>query len=323
MLTGSWDLPRVFPLYYMSLLKLGKDNWARTSPTKEGLTFIALSLFVGFAAINTGNNLLYLTFGIMMSFVVASGILSMINLSRIEVAVKPPGDLFALTPSSLTFSLKNLKSHIPSYSLNIEFDDEKSYIPYLPSKVEVPASMKYVFNKRGWNNIPEARLSTRFPFGFFKKWIKVDLGENQVLVYPKVENIDTENASFKEGAGETEREKTGFGFDLRSIKEYQDGDNPRLIHWKTSAKRGRLMVREMEDEEIRGAVIEFHPERDGTRLEHQISRLASLFVELLKRGFEVEFRAPDKTFSSSQTGRSPRPVLRYLALFELHEKARA
>ena len=75
----------------MSLLKLGKDNWARTSPTKEGLTFIALSLFVGFAAINTGNNLLYLTFGIMMSFVAASGFLSMINLSRIEVRITASG----------------------------------------------------------------------------------------------------------------------------------------------------------------------------------------------------------------------------------------
>ena len=66
-------------------------------------------------------------------------------------------------------------------------------------------------------------------------------------------------------------------------------------------------MREMEDEEIRGAVIEFHPERDRTRLEHQISRLASLLVELLKLGFEVEFKTPDTYFPSSRTGRSPRP----------------
>lgn len=304
----------------MSLLKLGKDNWARTSPTKEGLTFIALSLFVGFAAINTGNNLLYLTFGIMMSFVVASGILSMINLSGIEAEVKPPGDVFALTPASLKFSLANRKSLIPSYSLTIEIDGNKTYIPYLPSKIEVTAPLRYVFKKRGWNKIPEARLSTRFPFGFFKKWIRIDLGDDEILVFPKVESISAESRSLNERPGEAEREKSGFGYDLRSIKEFQEGDNTRLIHWKTTAKRGRLMVREMEDEEVSGAVIEFHPERDRTRLEHQISRLASLLVELLKRGFEVEFKTPDKTFSSAQTGRSPRPVLRYLALFQLREK---
>lgn len=307
----------------MSLLKLGKDNWARTRPTKEGLTFIALSLFVGFAAINTGNNLLYLTFGIMMSFVAASGILSMINLSRIEVKLLPQGDVLALTPATLKFSLVNGKAFIPSYSLNIEIDDKTAFIPYLPPKVESGASLKQVFRVRGWNKIPEARLSTRFPFGFFKKWIKIDLGDDEVLVFPKIDAINVGSEAFKEGPGEAESERTGFGYDLRSIKEFRQGDNPRLIHWKMTAKTGRLMVREMEDEEIRGAVIEFHPERDNTRLEHQISRIASLFVELLKRGFEVELRTPDITFSSSRTGRSPRPVLRYLALFRADERVRA
>ena len=307
----------------MSLLKLGKDNWARTRPTKEGLTFIALSLFVGFAAINTGNNLLYLTFGIMMSFVAASGILSMINLSRIEVKLLPQGDVFALTPATLKFSLVNGKAFIPSYSLNIEIDEKTAFIPYLPPKVECGASLKQVFGVRGWNKISEARLSTRFPFGFFKKWIKIDLGDDEVLVFPKIDAINAGSEAFKEGPGEAESERTGFGYDLRSIKEFRQGDNPRLIHWKMTAKTGRLMVREMEDEEIRGAVIEFHPERDNTRLEHQISRIASLFVELLKQGFEVELRTPDMTFSSSRTGRSPRPVLRYLALFRADERVRA
>jgi len=307
----------------MSLLKLGKDNWARTRPTKEGLTFIALSLFVGFAAINTGNNLLYLTFGIMMSFVAASGILSMINLSRIEVKLLPHGDVFALTPATLRFSLVNGKTFIPSYSLNIEIDEKTSFIPYLPPKVESTASLKHLFSERGWNKVPEARLSTRFPFGFFRKWIKIDLGEDDVLVFPKIDPIDPGDETFREGPGEAESERTGFGYDLRSIKEFRQGDNPRLIHWKMTAKTGRLMVREMEDEEIRGVVIEFHPERDNTRLEHQISRIASLFVELLKRGFEVELKTPDVTFSSSRNGRSPKPVLRYLALFGADERIRA
>ncbi len=299
----------------MSLLKLGKDNWARTRPTKTGLTYIGISLFVGFAAINTGNNLLYLTFGIMMSFVVASGIISMMNLSRIEVSLNPAGDLFALTPAPLRLSLRNRKHLIPSYSLTIEIEGEKAYIPYLSTGKGKTAAVRVMFRERGWNKIPEAKLSTRFPFGFFKKWIRVDLGDDEILVYPKIDSVEAEREGFKEKYGESESEKLGFGDDLRSIKEYQEGDNPRLIHWKTTAKTGRLMVREMHDEETRGAVIEFNPDKDTQRLEHQISRIASLFVELLKRGFEIEFIAPDRRFSPAQIGRSPRPVLTYLALF--------
>jgi uncharacterized protein (DUF58 family) len=44
----------------------------------------------------------------------------------------------------------------------------KSYIAYLPSKDWVSTSLKYAFKNRGWNEIPEVRISTRFPFGFFK-----------------------------------------------------------------------------------------------------------------------------------------------------------
>lgn len=299
----------------MSFLKLGKDNWARTRPTKTGLTFIGLSLFVGFAAINTGNNLLYLTFGIMMSFVVASGIISMMNLSRIEVSLHPPGDVFALTPAPLRFSFSNRKYLIPSYSLTLEIEGQKAYIPYLSTGNDETAAVRHIFKDRGWNKVPEARLSTRFPFGFFKKWIKVDTGDDEILVYPKIDAVETESEGFKERYGERESEKRGFGDDLRSIKEYREGDNPRLIHWKTTAKAGRLMVREMQDEETRGAVIEFDPDKDKRRLEHQISRVASLLVELLKRGFEIEFIAPDRKFTPAQIGRSPRPVLTYLALF--------
>lgn len=299
----------------MKLFDLGKDNWARTSPTKEGAGFIAISLFVGFAAINTGNNLLYLTFGVMMSFVVASGIISMINLSRIEVSLLRTGDVFALTPSSLRLSLKNKKSLVPSYSLTAEIDGKTAYVPYLPPGRSGTAAISHVFKGRGFHGVPQVKISTRFPFGFFKKWIVADLGGERVLVFPKIDRLEAKSDTYRARYEETSADKAGFGDDLRSIREFSLGDNPRLIHWKTTARTGRVMVREMEDYESRGAVIEFKPENEGTGLEHHISRVASLLVDLLKKGFEVEFITPDGTFPPSQTGRSPRPVLTYLALY--------
>ena len=308
----------------MGLLRLGKDNWARTTPTKEGAVFLALSLFVGFAALNTGNNLLYLSFGMMLSFVVASGVMSMVNLARIEVSVKPSGDTFAASPSRLKFSLSNGKYLIPSYSLTIELGGESVHIPYLPAKKEDVVRVSHLFGQRGWNRIPEARLSTRFPFGFFKKWIRIDTGEDSILVYPRLHRVEIENEKVNINPLEkrpeqegSDRKTAGFGEDLRSIREYNTGDNPKLIHWKTTARKGKIMVREIEeDAQTKEAVISFIPHNDRGMLEKQISRLASTFVELKKRGFQVEFRTPDRTFTQSLTGRSPRAVLTYLALFE-------
>jgi len=299
----------------MKFLKLGKDNWARTRPTKEGIVFLGLSLFVGFAALNTGNNLLYLTFGMMLSFIAVSGITSLVNLSRIEVRLEPPEDVFAWASTSIRFSVKNLKVLIPSYSLTIDAGGKKVYLSYLPSKVERTVSIQYVFTRRGWNKMPETVLFTRFPFGFFKKWIRIDLGDDEVLVYPRVEKIGIEKERIRHSFGELESDRLGFGNDLRSIRGYNEGDNPKLIHWKTSAKLGRLMLRELQDDESRRAIIEFNPTRNKSELEQQISYTASLLLELMERNYEVEFVAPDRTFSSSELSRSPRPVLRYLALY--------
>lgn len=77
------------------------------------------------------------------------------------------------------------------------------------------------------------------------------------------------------------------------------------------------MVRGMQEgPETKEAVIQFIPYKYQSRLEHRISRLVSTLVELIKDGFQVEFRAPYRTFSPNQIGRSPRAVLTYLALFE-------
>jgi uncharacterized protein (DUF58 family) len=303
------------PVIKMKSLKLGKDNWARTRPTKEGITFLGLTLFVGFAALNTGNNLLYLVFGMMLSFIAASGIISMINLSGIEIKSHLPQDVFALALTPIRFSVRNLKFLIPSYSLTIDIEGRKAFLSYLPPKVTKTVNVQCLFKKRGWNKIPQVVLFTRFPFGFFKKWIRIDLGDEEILVYPKVEKLAIDKDEFQGKFGERESERLGFGSDLRSIRTYHEGDNPKFIHWKTTAKIGVLMLRELQDDESKMVTIEFNPAKNKRGLEYEITRAASILLNLLERDYDVEFVAPDRTFSPSQISRFPRPVLRYLALF--------
>jgi uncharacterized protein (DUF58 family) len=300
----------------MSLLKLGKDNWARTSPTKLGILYIALTLFVGFAAINTGNNLLYLTFGMMLSFVIVSGIISMFNLARIDVDFKVPRDIYALSPANLIFTLTNKKPLIPSYSLTIDLNGRKTFVPYLKRDTKLKTNLRYIFNKRGWNSIPDATISTSFPFGFFKKWIRIDLGKKEVLVYPKIEKVDISADYLKEKKGSNEIDRKGFGTDLRSIKDFKQGDNPKFIHWKVSAKKNKLMVREMHDEESESVTLQFNPTKNKGELERQIVQIASTLMELLNKNYVVDFISPQKTYPHNQIGNPPREVLSYLALYD-------
>jgi len=299
----------------MSLLRLGKDNWARTSPTKDGILYISLTLFVGFAAINTGNNLLYLTFGMMLSFLVISGIVSMFNLARLNITIKAPRDIYAQQPTNMSFYILNEKPFLPSYSLTLELEGNKTFVPYIPGNKKIKTHLRYIFRKRGWSIIPDATVTTAFPFGFFKKWIRIDLNQLEVLVYPKIENIDISDDMFSNKQGEIEKDSRGFGTDLRSIKEFNTGDNPKFIHWKVSAKRNKLMIREMQDEESESVILNFNPSDNENELERQIVKVASVLTKLLTQNYLVDFISPTKTYDHSQISNPPRNVLTYLALF--------
>jgi len=298
---------RIFPF--------SNRNRIRTRPTKEGLIFLGLTFFIGFAALNTGNNLLYLTFGMMLSLIAVSGILSMINLRKIDVSYSPSQSIFALTPASFKFLLSNKKKLVPSYSITVQVAEEKSYVAYLPPDSTRTLYIRCFFKKRGMNVLPEIHISTRFPFGFFKKWISIDFERKDILVFPRIEKIFLENFECKHRIGELHSERSGLGDDLRFLKPFQEGDNPKLIHWKLSAKVGDLIIRELHEDESKRAILEFNPIKSGGDLEREISRSASIFLELLKRDYEVDFITPERTLSYSQIGRSPIPVLTYLALY--------
>jgi len=291
-------------------------NRIRTRPTKEGLIFLGLTFFIGFAALNTGNNLLYLTFGMMLSLIAVSGILSMLNLRKLDVSYTPKQNVFSYIPTSFKFTLSNKKKLIPSYSITIQVGVERAYVTYSPPGTTKTMNIRCFFNKRGMNKLPEVIISTRFPFGFFKKWFSVDFEKTDILVLPKIEKIPLESFEFKHSFGEIQSQRSGLGDDLRYLKPFQEGDNPRLIHWKSSAKVGELIIRELHEDESKRAIIEFKPSTSEWELEREITRSASIFLELLKREYEVDFITPERTFTYSQMGRSPIPVLTYLALYK-------
>ncbi|MEM4658211.1 MAG: DUF58 domain-containing protein [Candidatus Methanosuratincola sp.] len=277
--------------------------------------FLGLTFFVGFAALNTGNNLLYLTFGMMLSFIAASGVVSMLNLSRVEVKATLPRDVFAMTPAPFTFYLTNRKTFFSSYCLTLEVGGKRGYVPYLPSGKTSSVTLRLTFPTRGWHAMPEGKLYTEFPFGFFTKSVRLYTDDEKMLVYPKVSKIEINPQELTANNPEIAGVISGFGSEIRSLRDYVDGDNPKLIHWKVSAKAGRLILRELEEEYSRMVLLEFKPEGSDGRLEAYISLIASTFLALINGHYDVEFIAPDTTFPSHENRRSPRAVLSYLALF--------
>ena len=89
-------------------------------PTRAGWLFFLITFAVGFAALNTGNNLLYLVLSLMLAFLVLSGVLSESALRGISVRRRLPRELFAEVFCSVGLEITNRQQRVPSFAIVVE-----------------------------------------------------------------------------------------------------------------------------------------------------------------------------------------------------------
>lgn len=101
---------------------------------------------------------------------------------------------------------------------------------------------------RGRYPVEAADAVLEDPFGLERVEMKLPAGES-LLVYPRLVELDAlfsdSGARALEGRRLLLRRPTGF--DLHSVREYQQGESLRRVHWPSTAKRAHLMVKELED----------------------------------------------------------------------------
>ncbi len=87
--------------------------------TRAGLIYILISVVIGIAAINTGNNLLYVVVAALLSAILVSGVASAMVLRSLELDVHLPEHVFAERPMLARLLLRNTSSWLPSFSVRV------------------------------------------------------------------------------------------------------------------------------------------------------------------------------------------------------------
>jgi uncharacterized protein (DUF58 family) len=297
--------------------------------TREGKYFVGITFGVGFAAINTGNNLLYLLLGMMLSLIIASGVLSESSLRGLEVSRQPPARLHAGRPFLMGIGLRNHKGRLPSFSIEVEDLvgakplDKKCYFLKLPAGRLQHTSYRHTFARRGRYTFTGFRLSTKFPFALFRKSRLVDASV-EVIVYPQLHPVPHPQPPHAHAFGEEARGARGRRGEFHGLHEFREGDDPRDIHWRSSARKGHPMVREYEDEAAQrvslfvdnaitgGEACTDEAQREG--LERTISMAASLAADYLERGYAVRLIARGEAVPWCQGPAQLPRLLRTLAL---------
>src|SRR3989344_4266111 len=139
--------------------------------TRFGTYVVLITLGVGFGAMNTGNNLAYIVFGMMLGFITASGVYSEMSLRGLETDWLYPPEMFPGSPAAFRLILKNRKNSFPSVGLEAETPFGKGFALHVPAQGHAALDFTFTPSKRGRHAIPQVKVETRFPFGFFRKWL--------------------------------------------------------------------------------------------------------------------------------------------------------
>ena len=285
--------------------------------TRGGFIFLGVLAVVAFAAWNTGNNLLFLVFSLLASTLFISWVAARVSLRDLTVSARFPDHIYAGEPAPVIVTLRNTKRFLPSFSVlvaargpgSVAEKREKrrrrkrtrfirrtlAYFMYVPHRAAAEQRIEQLFENRGHELITGFELSTRFPFGFFRRRKRLRARDVDIIVYPKPEPLGDELHLLPMNSGRLVSTRRGAGHDLFSLRDYQPQDDLRHIDWKATARVRRLIVRQFTAEDERRVMIALdtsaHNGGDeksfSERFERGVTLAASLVAHFLDERAEV------------------------------------
>ncbi|MET0593190.1 MAG: DUF58 domain-containing protein, partial [Polyangiaceae bacterium] len=296
--------------------------------TREGKYFLGITLGVGFAAINTGNNLLYLLLGMLLSLIVLSGVMSELSLRDLNVVRRLPTRAQVGRAHLVEIEVFNRKKRIPSYAIEVEdlragqpADKRCFFLKISPNSAQVAAYRRSP-QRRGRDCHVGFRIATRFPFGLFEKSREVPC-EGELIIYPAVDSLRLRSDEGGRRLGGTGFSGRGSGDEVYGLRPMREGDDPRDIYWRKSTLLDQLVLRERACEtrpDIELVLETRRPAESGddwnVQFERRIRDIASRAVAHLKRGDGVTIKATtgDRVRADRSVGADR--LLRFLALIE-------
>jgi uncharacterized protein (DUF58 family) len=299
--------------------------------TRDGIIYLVAVFVLVLAAVNTGNNLLFLILACLLAGILVSGVLSRVVLTGIAMKFDLPEHIFAGQPVLAEIELRNEKQIWPSFSLRVLGASKKSpteiltrpvFFPYVSRVSAARQKVELRFPQRGIYRQHAFGIRTRFPFGFFEKTRRVE-SNMEITVYPPVEPTDQFYEVLPLLSGEMASHFRGRGHELHSLRDYQPTDSGRLVDWKVTAKSGRLMVREFAREDERRVMLVLDPyigkvtaAESVARFERAVSLAACIAWHFNEIHSVMQFRTGSYSTPMAPAGEIIYAALRQLALVQ-------
>lgn len=220
-------------------------------PTPSGALLLLVTFAVASAAYNTGNNILFLTLALLLACLVLSGVMVWMNYSRVawRLVAEPP--FRAGEESDIVVEMRNDKRLLPTYALSLELAAPTAAVKaklHQRQRLAPGESLELTWTfkpaRRGIEDVRLAGVSSLYPFGFLRKHLTTAI-VLPIKVWPvRIAYEFAGEAPSRWQPEQGRQNKPGGDADLLGLRRYQAGDSHRSIHWKASARSGKLLVRQ-------------------------------------------------------------------------------
>jgi uncharacterized protein (DUF58 family) len=321
------------------LLRRIRREWVRFpfEITGEGWAFALLICILALAALNTGNNLIYLILSAALAALAVSGILSALNLSGLRLKLELPDVIHAQQFFQAIGYLENEKCWLPSCSLSIvgkfsvcppatsgtaqAVQPATTYYMFVPARSCIRQEADLCLPRRGRYQQDVAVISSAFPFGFVRRK-RFSRETADLIALPELESPEEFFEILPLLNGSFESYSRGVGSDLYSIRNYQENDNVRFVDWKATAKTQQLKRREFTKQDDRKCCFVFDAaysgfqESDRSCFERAVRICANAVRHFHDMGIEIRLITRQDSTSFSRSGDGTLQILRILALVE-------
>lgn len=286
-------------------------------PTRHGLVFFAVLLLILVGAINYENSL-----GFMLSFLLGSlGFLGMIythqNINHLVVSIGRAESVFVgqeiLFPVSINQMLSNIHPNI-----QLQSENSQAIQVHLVNTDNINCMLPVTAQHRGYTHVGRIKIFSEYPLGLFHAWSWLNL-QSRCLVYPAPDPHHyplryTDESSTGDNTGN----KQGVD-DFMGIREYQAGDSPNHMAWKSIAKTGELQTKLFNNEASQEIIINWSDTLETLDVELRLSILCRMILDASEQGLKFGLKIPDSVIPPAKGLQHKQRCLKTLALFGMVE----
>ncbi len=316
-----------------------KSQQRRVTLPREGGSYLIIMIFLFVGSLLGRSNMLMLVFALMTGPFILNGWITFSLLRKNEIRRRVPKNAMAGQMISVEITVENQKRRISSWLMAVRDRIGNDYerleadvlFARIPPRDSRTVSYQLKLHVRGRYQFGPVDITTRFPLGLVERGI-VYPASGEILIHPRVGRIVGNWMQEILLAAELVERQTSrqgaFNDDFHGIREYRHGDDPRLIHWRTSARRNEMMVREFHqsrDQHLNVFLDLWTPKNakasDHDRVELAVSFVATICLQHLRQSRDtslmVETTGAEPVYWESQSGSmSIESMLDMLAIVE-------